>query len=178
MEDDLSKFIKYESQNSDNCQVIGKLMYSGETSKNSVTNEKIYDCIGLSFGKVRIIDDSCEAFYYPAVRLSNKDNNAKWIVIADNSPQNLMSGFISGEIDRTPEETIFEKKHIFAATQISLSNDRKQHISKQKQIDNYYVLKTPEQAAYREELMKRFAERIYPYVKEAIAKEKQDNKKE
>ena len=59
---------KYEMYNSDdsgvNGQAIGKVLYSGLTSKGSLTDGKVYDCIGLSFGKLRIIDDSGEAFYY------------------------------------------------------------------------------------------------------------------
>ena len=45
---------------------IGKLMYIGKNFKGELENGKIYDCLDLSFGQVKIIDDTNKAFWYSA----------------------------------------------------------------------------------------------------------------
>lgn len=62
---------------------IGKLMYIGKNFKGELENGKIYDCLDLSFGQVKIIDDSNEAFWYSATNPggdSGKDHNTRAVI--------------------------------------------------------------------------------------------------
>ena len=58
----------------------------------SLTNGKIYECIGIEDGMLRIIDDSGEDYLYSAIKPSSlEDINlcGKWEIVQDNKNKDL-----------------------------------------------------------------------------------------
>lgn len=148
--------IRYDSDNSGiNGEPIGRVQYIGLSSKGDLTDGKIYDCIGLSFGKIRIIDDSGEPFYYSR-KLSFKDGLAKFVVVEDKSPKNILTGFADGTISRTPFETEIEKDHIIYMEEVFLSKNSKGHVNKNSCEKMVFVKRTPEINKAEEERLKSF----------------------
>lgn len=57
-----------------------------------LTNGKIYECIGIEDGMLRIIDDSDEDYLYSAIKPSSLENIelcGKWKIIEDNENKDL-----------------------------------------------------------------------------------------
>lgn len=57
-----------------------------------LTNGKIYECVGIEDGMLRIIDDSDEDYLYSAIRPSSLENielYGKWEIIEDNENKDL-----------------------------------------------------------------------------------------
>lgn len=57
-----------------------------------LTNGKIYECIGIEDGMLRIIDDSDEDYLYSAIKPSSLENIelcGKWEIIEDNKNKDL-----------------------------------------------------------------------------------------
>ena len=161
--------IRYDSDNSGvNGELIGKVQYLGLPSKGHVKDGKVYDCIGLSFCKIRIIDDSGNPFYY-GQHPSFKDKTAKFIVTEDISPNKILTGFINGTIRRTPFETMIEKGHMAYIVEASWGEDRRGHINKHKYERMVFARRTPEINKAEDERLKRFARAIYEDHKEEIA---------
>ena len=161
--------IRYDSDNSGiNGELIGKVQYHGLSSKGSLTDGKVYDCIGLSFSNIRIIDDSGEPFYY-GNRPSFKDRTAKFSVVEDNSPKNLLSRFIDGTESRTPLETEIEKDHIVYVIEASWGDDRKGHAHKHKYTRKIFAKRTPEINAAERERIKDIARFIADEYREELS---------
>ena len=67
-------------------ELLGKLKYVGETfGAVSLTNNKIYNCVGYdNKGWLKIVDDSDEDYVYPATNprpLDCSSNGRKWEII-------------------------------------------------------------------------------------------------
>lgn len=57
-----------------------------------LTNGKIYKCIGIENGMLRIIDDSNEDYLYSAIKPSSLENMelcGRWEIIEDNKNKDL-----------------------------------------------------------------------------------------
>lgn len=70
-----------------------KVRYIGKSfGVESLTDGKIYECIGIEDGMLRIIDDSQEDYLYSAIKpasLENMDLCGKWEIIEDNENKDL-----------------------------------------------------------------------------------------
>ncbi len=70
-----------------------KVRYIGKSfGIESLTNGKIYECIGIEYGMLRIIDDSGEDYLYSAVKPASLENIklcGKWEIIEDNENKDL-----------------------------------------------------------------------------------------
>ena len=70
-----------------------KVKYIGKSfGVEGLTVGKIYDCIGIEEGMLRIIDDSEEDYLYSAIRpscLENPELYGKWEIIEDNEDEDL-----------------------------------------------------------------------------------------
>ena len=70
-----------------------KLKYIGKSfGVESLTNGKIYECIGIEDDMLRIIDDSGEGYLYSAIRPASLENSelfGKWEIIEDNKNKDL-----------------------------------------------------------------------------------------
>ena len=70
-----------------------KVRYIGKSfGVESLTNGKIYECIGIEDGMLRIIDDSGEDYLYSAIKpssLENMDLYGKWEIVEDNKNKDL-----------------------------------------------------------------------------------------
>ena len=70
-----------------------KVKYVGKSfGVEGLTNEKIYECIGIEDGMLRIIDDSGEDYLYSAIEPSSLENSelcGKWEIIEDNENKDL-----------------------------------------------------------------------------------------
>jgi hypothetical protein len=59
---------------------------------DSLTKEKVYECRGVAFGLLRIIDDSNEEFLYSPTNpapLNNSSKGGKWVIIQDDENETL-----------------------------------------------------------------------------------------
>ena len=149
---------------------IGKLMYIGKNFKGELENGKIYDCLDLSFGQVKIIDDTNEAFWYSATNPggdSGKDHSA-WAVIEDNTPDQLLTEFVSGNKSRTQKDSEEERGKILA--EVSFSFSEKGRAPKQRDIERKYVEETPERKKYRDQQMSSFARSLARMLDENVRK--------
>ena len=76
--------------------MIGKVKYVGKSfGIESLTNGKIYDCIGIELPFIRVIDDSEEDYLYSISKpcsLENPDLYGKWVIVEDK--QNILSKYI------------------------------------------------------------------------------------
>ena len=70
-----------------------KVKYVGKDfGVEGLTNGKIYECIGIEDGMLRIIDDSEEDYLYSAIKPSSIENPelcGKWEIIEDNEDEDL-----------------------------------------------------------------------------------------
>ncbi len=70
-----------------------KVRYIGTSfGVESLTNGKIYECIAIEDGFLRIIDDSGEDYLYSAIKPAAMDNLelcGKWEIIEDNENGDL-----------------------------------------------------------------------------------------
>lgn len=152
-------------------KVIGKLLYSGPSYKYGLTDGKMYECIGLSHGDVKIIDDENEAFFYSATK-PYKDKNGKkgeWIVIEDLS-DDLVTDFVKGEKNRTPEEEQFEKGKVPACLEIHFGSKNRHDFVKSVSKKATYVEETPEIKKHQEKLLESFARSLLPLIEKEMAK--------
>lgn len=70
-----------------------KVRYIGKSfGVESLTDGKIYECIGIEDGMLRIIDDSEEDYLYSAIQPASLENMklcGKWEIIEDNKNNDL-----------------------------------------------------------------------------------------
>ena len=74
-----------------------KVKYIGESfGVDSLTNGKIYDCLGVDAGMLRIIDDSEEDYLYSIYNprpLDGSSKGGKWEIVGDNEKGTLKEIF-------------------------------------------------------------------------------------
>ena len=74
-----------------------KLKYIGESfGVDSLTNGKIYDCLGIEDGMLRIVDDSNEDYLYSVANprpLDGSSKGGKWEIIEDDKACSLTELF-------------------------------------------------------------------------------------
>lgn len=74
-------------------EVIAKVKYVGVSfGVEGLTNGKIYDCVGIEDGMLRIVDDSEEDYLYSAIEPADLANNrlcGKWEIIEDTDNKDL-----------------------------------------------------------------------------------------
>lgn len=70
-----------------------KVKYIGKSfGVEGLTNGKVYECIGIEDGMLRIIDDSGEDYLYSAMKPSSLENITlcgKWEIVEDNDNKDL-----------------------------------------------------------------------------------------
>ena len=70
-----------------------KVKYIGKSfGVEGFTNGKIYECIGIEDGMLRIIDDSGEDYLYSAINPSSLENSTlcgRWEIVEDNEKKDL-----------------------------------------------------------------------------------------
>lgn len=70
-----------------------KVKYIGKSfGVEGLTNGKIYECIGIEDGMLRIIDNSGEDYLYSAIKPSLLENSTlcgKWAIVEDNENKDL-----------------------------------------------------------------------------------------
>lgn len=70
-----------------------KVKYIGKNfGVESLTNNKIYECVGIEEGMLKIIDDSGEVYLYSAIKpadLTNENLCGEWEIIEDNDNGDL-----------------------------------------------------------------------------------------
>lgn len=70
-----------------------KVRYVGKSfGIEGLTDGKVYECIGIEDGMLRIIDDSEEDYLYSAIEPADLVNNelcGKWEIVEDNENQDL-----------------------------------------------------------------------------------------
>lgn len=66
-------------------ELYGRLRYIGEDFPLALTNNKIYDCVGVDNGMLRIVDDEDEDYLYSAKRPKPADEHeyegGRWEVV-------------------------------------------------------------------------------------------------
>ena len=149
---------------------IGKLMYIGKTAKGDVVNGKTYDCIDLSYGDVRIIDESGEPYWYSATNPAGDKviDHSVWAVIQDNSSKLELTDFVSGNKSRTDKDIEKERGEILAAMSLEPAVGRK--VSKYRKIVRVFVDETPERKKYREEQLESIANFLAWSIQENTSK--------
>lgn len=74
-----------------------KLKYVGESfGVDSLTDGKIYDCVGVENGMLRIVDDSEEDYLYSVVNprpLDGGSMGGKWEIVEDDKENTLTKLF-------------------------------------------------------------------------------------
>lgn len=74
-----------------------KLKYVGESfGVDSLTDGKIYDCVGVENGMLRIVDDSEEDYLYSVVNprpLDGSSMGGKWEIVEDDKENTLTKLF-------------------------------------------------------------------------------------
>lgn len=137
-------------------EIIGKVRYIGKDHKGSITNGKLYDCIGLTFGDIQIIDDSGEAYWYSAIgpALSSGTDRNFWLVEEDNSSNKILSDSISGKISRTSKDLEEEKGKILSSVTIHLDKEK---MIKTKSYERNYIDETKETKEYQNKVIDSFA---------------------
>lgn len=153
---------------------VGKVQYVGESSNGQLTDGRIYDCIGVAYCQIRLIDDSGKPYYYNATRPSCKFRDAKFVVIEDNSPRKILTAFVSGEKTRTPKEEDIEQKYITWFISASREQPTRQRIKPHCTRTEFhrigYVERTPERNAHEKKVLSDFARSIAPLVLERYQK--------
>ena len=76
-----------------------KLKYIGESfGVDSLTNNKVYECLGFESGMFRIIDDSDEDYLYSVINprpLDGSSKGGKWEIVEDDENGTLKNLFES-----------------------------------------------------------------------------------
>ena len=76
-----------------------KLKYIGESfGVDSLTNGKIYKCLGFDSGMLRVIDDSGEDYLYSVVNprpLNGSSPGGRWEIVEDDDKKTLTNLFNS-----------------------------------------------------------------------------------
>ncbi len=76
-----------------------KLKYIGESfGVDSLTNNKVYECLGFESGMLRIVDDSDEDYLYSVVNprpLDGSSKGGKWEIVEDDENGTLKNLFES-----------------------------------------------------------------------------------
>lgn len=76
-----------------------KVKYVGESfGAVSLTNGKIYECLGFESGMLRIIDDSEEDYLYSVINprpLDGSSKGGKWEIVEDDDKGTLTELFAS-----------------------------------------------------------------------------------
>lgn len=76
-----------------------KVKYVGESfGAVSLTNGKIYECLGFDSGMLRIIDDSEEDYLYSVINprpLDGSSKGGKWEIVEDDEKGTLTELFAS-----------------------------------------------------------------------------------
>jgi hypothetical protein len=66
-------------------ELYGKLRYIGRDFPISLTNGKVYDCVGVDNGMIRIVDDEEEDYLYPTSNPKPADihdyEGGKWEIV-------------------------------------------------------------------------------------------------
>lgn len=67
-------------------ELYGRLKYVGKTfGAFGLTNGRIYDCVGVDNGMIRIVDDEGEDYLYPTKKPKAADDNeyegGKWEIV-------------------------------------------------------------------------------------------------
>ena len=66
-------------------ELYGRLRYIGEDFPLALTNNKIYDCVGVDNGMLRIVDDEGEDYLYPTKNPKPADEHeyegGKWEIV-------------------------------------------------------------------------------------------------
>lgn len=66
-------------------ELYGRLRYIGKDFFLSLTNNKIYDCVGVDNGMLRIVDDEGEDYLYPTARPKPADEHeyegGRWEIV-------------------------------------------------------------------------------------------------
>lgn len=66
-------------------ELYGRLRYIGEDFPLALTNNKIYDCVGVDHGMLRIVDDEGEDYLYSARRpksaTAHEYEGGRWEVV-------------------------------------------------------------------------------------------------
>ena len=74
-----------------------KLRYVGESfGAVSLTNGKVYECLGIDGGMFRIVDDSEEDYLYSIINPRPGDGSSeggKWEIVEDDEEQTLTKFF-------------------------------------------------------------------------------------
>ena len=152
---------------------IGKVQYLGESSIGQLTDGKVYNCIGVAYCKIRIIDDSGTPYYYDADRPSSKYRDAKFVVVEDNSTDKILTAFVDGKETRTPKEKDLERRYVTWFFSVSMERDNSRqrikphcHRTEYKQIG--YLERTPERDASEKKMFENFSKAIAPLIFERI----------
>jgi len=70
-----------------------KVRYVGESfGVDELTNGKVYECIGIEFDLLRIIDDSEEDYLYSSINPAPTDRSSpggRWEIVEDDSEGSL-----------------------------------------------------------------------------------------
>lgn len=76
-----------------------KVKYIGESfGIGALTNGKIYECLGLDSGMLRVVDDSEEDYLYSAINprpLDGSSPGGKWEIVEDDADGTLNKLFTS-----------------------------------------------------------------------------------
>ena len=158
---------KYDSDDNDiNNRLIGKVQYAGESCPGNLTNGKTYDCIGLSYGNIRIIDDSGEPFYYYKYP-SRKDTKAKFL-----GAEELLAQTLHGR-NRTPFEHEMEKTHMIYVAEIKWpeKNSKSNHTLKQKRLLHTYVRKNQKLLSSSKEEINELWKNMWPAFQKWLGEE-------
>lgn len=71
---------------------IMKVMYIGPSFFAGLTNGKIYECLGIDHGNLRIFDDTYDDYLYSPINpgpCDNPDIRGKWKIIEDDEKGSL-----------------------------------------------------------------------------------------
>jgi hypothetical protein len=155
---------RYDSDYNDiNNRLIGKVQYKGESCPGNLTDGKTYDCIGLSYSHIRIIDDTGEPFYYDR-NPSWKDKSAKLAGTEELYKLLVLNAYGN---QRTPFESEMEKSHVIYVAELKLpdKNSKINHTSKQKRLLHTYVRKNQKLRESSKEQIDELWKNLWPAFK-------------
>ena len=77
-------------------KMIGKVKYVGKSfGVECLTNGKVYDCVGIEYPFIRVIDDSDEDYLYSIIKPSSMEDPTlcgKWVIVHD--PTGILKEYI------------------------------------------------------------------------------------
>ena len=134
-------------------KILGTLLYVGKNYIGDLTNGKTYNCVALSFGKVKIIDDSGEPFWYSATSPGLKTGKDKdfFAIQTDNSEDKILTDFINGTKNRTPADLAEEKGKVLVSETVYFGSKT---MRKSKGYQRNYIEETPDERKERKKVMK------------------------